>query len=303
MTFTLDCLWIQDTGLSLWTSHLDAHKHCKTQVMTFILPSSGNISATGLPLSKSLGSRAQAKTMKLKQWSNVCLILSFVLDASGMFSKRPLLEPSSDPSKRLRQNLRDLFVSNDVSGARGQTLFDDAHLAGAAHVRDIASRSSKGTARGNAARNLKNKFKSKIWPALYTAQIRQMNKKTGLEVERSIGIMLPHELLATLCRFNRTSTKLMSTDNLCKSSMDNLLRAQLELGTAQLLPLGMWCDGTPSAWDRSESLEIWSPTSGSLWPASWAGRPWLARVRCIEMQFGLHPPSILVGGVPFQAAV
>jgi len=56
-----------------------------------------------------------------------------------MLSKRALPTEliNADPSKRLRINLADLFLSNDVSGSRAQSLFADGVLAGADHCRDL----------------------------------------------------------------------------------------------------------------------------------------------------------------------
>jgi len=55
-----------------------------------------------------------------------------------MFSKRPLpnLQQVS-PSKRLRCNLADLFLANEVSGLRATSLIRDARQAGAAHFTDL----------------------------------------------------------------------------------------------------------------------------------------------------------------------
>ena len=50
-----------------------------------------------------------------------------------MFSKRGrgYEETELSPSKRLRANLADLFLSNDISGSRALSLFQDADGAGA----------------------------------------------------------------------------------------------------------------------------------------------------------------------------
>ena len=42
------------------------------------------------------------------------------------------------PGKRFIANLADAFLSNEVSGQRAQSLFNDAALAGTANVSDIA---------------------------------------------------------------------------------------------------------------------------------------------------------------------
>ena len=58
-----------------------------------------------------------------------------------MLSKRGLgFDPETVPAqKRFRLNLADLCLSNEVSGSRAQTLFQDALEAGAANVTDLAA--------------------------------------------------------------------------------------------------------------------------------------------------------------------
>ena len=67
-----------------------------------------------------------------------------------MYSKRALPDREGmPPAKRLRENLTDLFLSNDVSGARAVSLFQDAAAAGAPCVKDLSKAAGGG-------RHLKN---------------------------------------------------------------------------------------------------------------------------------------------------
>ena len=67
--------------------------------------------------------------MQLQWWTKCFAILAMAMQAHGMFSKRPLPEDRLNlpKEKRLRSNIGDLYLSNDVSGQRTQTLMDDAH--------------------------------------------------------------------------------------------------------------------------------------------------------------------------------
>jgi hypothetical protein len=56
-------------------------------------------------------------------------------------------------NKRFKNNLGDLFLSNEVSAARAQSLFSDAQLAGTAHVGNLAGNDQK-----HAHRNLLRKL-------------------------------------------------------------------------------------------------------------------------------------------------
>ena len=94
-----------------------------------------------------------------------------------MLSKRGKgYDPSQVPAeKRLRLNLGDAFLGNEITGQRAQELYNDAQAAGAANVRDLATAA---TGR-NACRNLRSKLlKGSKWPKIYEASIRMKNPKT-----------------------------------------------------------------------------------------------------------------------------
>ena len=55
------------------------------------------------------------------------------------------------PEARFRHNLAELFLDNTVSADRALSLLEDAHVAGAAHLKDLC----KGPTRKNARLNLR----------------------------------------------------------------------------------------------------------------------------------------------------
>ena len=67
------------------------------------------------------------------RWRFVLVVYLFLDAATAMFNKRSKGYDASDmsPSKRLRCNLADLFLSNTLPGDRTQSLFDDAAAASA----------------------------------------------------------------------------------------------------------------------------------------------------------------------------
>jgi hypothetical protein len=113
-----------------------------------------------------------------------------------MFSKRPL--PKTEEliaSKRLRENLIDLYASNIVSADRAGSLLQDAQAAGAANVKDLAS---TGSAK-NRSRNLRAKLlKRSQWPGLYYARVRLFNPQKQKVLKSWLPMFLPHELIASL---------------------------------------------------------------------------------------------------------
>ena len=65
----------------------------------------------------------------------------------AMYAKRKMPGDDGDPTRRLRKNLADLFLSNAVSGSRAHTLFDDADVSGRKHMKDLVKCGNKGIAK------------------------------------------------------------------------------------------------------------------------------------------------------------
>ena len=81
-------------------------------------------------------------------------------------------------AKRLRANLGDLFLTGQVTGGRGQELFEDAEAAGAEGCRKMGGSTQK-----NAHRDLLRRLKKgSQWPPHYKTQIRVKNAKTGQDL-------------------------------------------------------------------------------------------------------------------------
>jgi hypothetical protein len=158
---------------------------------------------------------------------------------------------SLPPAKRLRANLADLATSNLISGQRAQELYNDADAAGAANVRDMTGSSGK-----NARRNILRKLlKGSKWPKSYTAKIRVRNPKTEEVVEAPMDMLLVHEVVDKLFKYNDRS-KLLETAGMEPRTKTHLDNVAVELGEAELLGLGLWLDGCPCNWDRTKSLEV-----------------------------------------------
>ena len=168
-----------------------------------------------------------------------------------MFSKRAKpCDDATSPSKRFRCNAGDLFLSNDISGERAASLFRDAALAGTQHVGDLAK--IKG---GNVHRDVLRKMRSKRWPKLYKAKVRVWNRKLQATEVVEVPVLLPHEVLHEIARKSDVET-MCSRDNLTDETLEHIGKARASLGDGPpICCLGLWMDGTPCNWDRSESVE------------------------------------------------
>lgn len=167
--------------------------------------------------------------------------------------RRPYVPAALPPAHRARANMKDLFANNEISGQRAQELINDFAAAGAQGFRSLTSRDKR-----NAARRLKDKFlKSCQWPSLYWSRIRVLNKKTHVEETQWLAFLLPHEILGTLAELAGDREVLFSRDGLDDWSKAHLEQACAAAGR-NLVGLGLWGDGVPVNWDRTESVEVLS---------------------------------------------
>jgi len=170
---------------------------------------------------------------------------------------------SYDPSKlsateRHRANVLDLFSNNLLSGKRCQSLIDDAFGAGNANFRNVSSSSArqhkKPRKTGQEARDLRQRvLRSSQWPGVYWCEVRVVHKRTKAATTQWVAIWLPHELIACIGEFSDLDKFLQSGD-LDPSSQLHLEKCEAAAGE-KFLALGLWGDGIPVNWDRSESIE------------------------------------------------
>ncbi|CAE7245566.1 unnamed protein product [Symbiodinium sp. CCMP2592] len=146
-----------------------------------------------------------------------------------MYSKnsRGYNEEDVPEKKRFRANLSDAFLSGQITAARTASLFKGAQSSGASGVDDLAAVQDK-----NAARSLRRKMlKGSHWPDCYYADIELHDPK--LQENRQDVLQEDAELIG---KFSLS----------CQPARD----------PATFLPLGLWNDGVPCNWDRSQSLEV-----------------------------------------------
>ena len=189
-------------------------------------------------------------------WQWLFFLLHF-LTACSMFHKRGR-QDQDEPNlqKRFRHNVGDLFLGNQISGVRTQSVYSDAQMAGAQHVSDLARTGGEGMKPGNASRDLRNKFrKGKGWPAIYRAKLRVWSPKLQRETTAIMSIALPHELMGALAKKNSTAA-LLSQGGMSKACLEHLLKMCADWGKPELAGIGLWCDGVPYNFDRTQSLEV-----------------------------------------------
>ena len=210
-----------------------------------------------------------------------CCIFLFFQTAQGMFQKRagPDYEECDTASKRLKSNLADLFLSNDISGSRAQSAFEDAAAAGLRVFSRLAGSKHAKSKFKNASRNLKRKLlKASKWPDIFKYKVRVFDPKTQTTKQVFVPFLLIHEVL--LCMTKRTSIETLSRiDGLSKPAKDHMAWVVSQMGHSKIIPLGLWGDGVPCNFDKSQSVEM------LLWSLPGMQSPLRIPITCINKKF------------------
>lgn len=191
-----------------------------------------------------------------------CCFFLFFQTAHGMFQKRagPDYDECDTASKRLKSNLADLFLSNDISGSRAQSAFEDAADAGLRVFKKLAGSKHAKSRFKNAARNLKRRLlKASKWPDVFKYKVRVFDPKTQTAKQVMVPFLLIHEVLHSMIK--RTSMDTLSRiDGLSKPAKDHMAWVVSQTGDSKMIPLGLWGDGVPCNFDKSQSVEmlLWS---------------------------------------------
>jgi hypothetical protein len=200
--------------------------------------------------------------MAFQHW-RFCLCFSLFCQAAvGMFQKRsgPDYEQCDTAAKRLRANIADAFLSNDVSGMRAQTMFEDAADAGLRVCQRLAGPKAATRKYGHAARNLRRRLlKNSRWPGLFEYNVRVWDPKTQAEKTTKVPFLLMHEVLLALSKKN-SMDKLCERNGLSEPAKEHMAWISSQLGENKVIPLGLWGDGVPCNFDKSQSVEmlLWS---------------------------------------------
>ena len=82
---------------------------------------------------------------------------------------------------------------------------------------------------------------------------------------KKIPFLLPHEILFV---FSKRSEKkdLLQTGGMCELSKKHLANMQMQFQVREAIGLGLWIDGTPYNYDRSQTLECISLNFPGLLP-------------------------------------
>ena len=169
-------------------------------------------------------------------------------------NKRPYDAKQLAPRTKLRRNVQDLVATNSLSMQRLAEVAQDVNGVDPASFADIARLSRKDCNKQNLPKGIRRAFSKKnAWMPVYWAEVRCMKVKTRVIEWKWIAISLPHEIVHAIQRLS-VLEKLLATDG-----MDPLTKEHLESceqkTQCKLLGLGMWADGTPCNWDRTESVE------------------------------------------------
>ena len=104
---------------------------------------------------------------------------------------------------------------------------------------------------------LRTLVRNSKWPKLYMCDVRVMDRKTQASVVQKVPVLLPHEVLAAMAHTKVES--LACRANLTSVAKTHLVAAEAAMGAGSpIVSLGLWIDGTPCNWDRSEGVETFA---------------------------------------------
>ena len=152
--------------------------------------------------------------------------------------------------------MEELFLSNQMSAPEVRDMFEDGTVMKVQHTKNFAKAGKYGKYRNNVKRDmLRAAMKDKKdWPPLYYIEVEIINPATQTVGLKKLPIILPHEFIC-FCKKNDDAL-LLSQENMGQATKAHIANACLELGVSELLGIGLWGDGVPCKFDRSESLEV-----------------------------------------------
>ena len=191
-------------------------------------------------------------------WFIFCIV-TLTHDVAAMFAKKQRYYEYKEKNleRRFRANVAELFLDNQVSGDRAMSLFEDATAAGTKYTKDLCNKSVRTTSfRKNASRDLLRRLlKSNKWPAPYIAEIRMWDPKTQEIKYVPCAFLLPHEIMDVLFKHNNKDT-LLDVTGMTAACYSHLQKQKIAFKKDSAVAVGLWVDGAPYNWDRSESLEV-----------------------------------------------
>lgn len=201
-----------------------------------------------------------AMTSGVKLLWLLLLMSAWCQHAQGMYHKRSLPEEDDKASaeRLLRAEYDDMFLTGNIQGPRAHRLY---RLSAATGNRMMKRRAKASAHKKHASRNLLQQMvKGSKWPSLYVAQVEAYSAKTQKPVNMKVNFLLPHEIIFMMANKMTNHDALYNVQGMAEISKENLSRACQELGEERLLGLGLWGDGVPCNYDRSQSMEMlcWS---------------------------------------------
>ena len=196
------------------------------------------------------------RKMLVHKWTRLLATLMLFGHALAMFSKRQGPDRDiSDKAKKFKANIDDLFLSNDISATRAQSVYQDGADCDLPGWKKAAKVGSHGSSTKHINRDLIRLLtRGCLWPAFFYAPVRVWDVKTQQVILVQLPFLLPHDLLYVLANRADNLDGFYCTDGLCQQSKRHLDKVSAELQT-RLIAIGLWGDGTPCNFDRTQSME------------------------------------------------
>ena len=115
---------------------------------------------------------------------------------------------------------------------------------------------NSGANKQNCSRDITRKLLRRCrWPSLYHAKVRVWDPRKQRLTHCNLPLLLPHDIIYNMLKHGASLEALLSKEGFTIEAAEHLAHARQELQCHQLLGLGLWMDGVPCNWDRSQSVE------------------------------------------------
>ncbi len=174
--------------------------------------------------------------------------------------KRTPPDSAKERAAKFRRTCAEAFLQNALSARQVRQIVEDATLAGASGVSEMARTGAHGSHPGNIHRDMIRWMRrGSPWPHFYIARTPLWCKKTQQVVWEDLPFLLPHEVLAAIVSKSGPCTSWLATADEHPGIHRHLARLGQELQVeTPLVPLGLHGDGVPFGKNSQDSLEYFT---------------------------------------------
>jgi len=167
-------------------------------------------------------------------------------------NQQPATTAHAEPEEAFQADVEDMVAENVVSAQRASKLLRKAARAG---MKKLSKKCTRGKGK-NQARDMRRKMlRNCKWPDEYVFDCRVKDRRTKQEYTTKLCMLLIHEVLEVLWHLGLEEA-LLSEDGLDTGGKAHMAWMREQLHVEKLLGFGLFGDGVPCNYDRTESCVV-----------------------------------------------